>query len=120
LLHFVRYFWHVLEPAQPLVEGRVLEVIAMHLEAVTRGEIRRLLINDSPGSMKFAAGHCVLVAAAAGMASTFRLAVGSYTAARQLSWEQETSGKPLNEPLSWSARTPTRTLEASRVHTRVL
>jgi hypothetical protein len=26
----------------------------------------------------------------------------SYTAARLLSWEQEISGKPLNEPLSWS------------------
>jgi hypothetical protein len=81
----------------------------MHLEVVTRA-ITRLLINVSPGSMKFAAGQRVHAAAAAGMASTrfisFRPAVGSYTAARQLSWEQETSGKPLNEPLSWSARTP--------------
>jgi hypothetical protein len=52
LLHFVRHFWSVLEPAQPMVEGRVLNVIAMHLEAVTRGEIRRLLINVSLGSTK--------------------------------------------------------------------
>ena len=50
LLHFVRYFWSVLEPAQPLVEGRVLDVIAMHLEAVTRGEIRSLLINVPPAA----------------------------------------------------------------------
>jgi hypothetical protein len=27
LLRFVRYFWNVLEPAQPLVEGRVLDVM---------------------------------------------------------------------------------------------
>jgi hypothetical protein len=76
LLAFVRYFWHVLEPAQPLVEGRVLDVMAMHPEAVTRCEIRRLLINVSPGSMKFAAGQCVLVAAAAGMASTRFISFG--------------------------------------------
>jgi hypothetical protein len=30
----------------------VLNVITMHLEAVTRGETRRLLINVSLGSMK--------------------------------------------------------------------
>jgi hypothetical protein len=42
LLYFVRYFWYVLEPARPLVEGRDLDVIAMRLEAVTRGEIRQL------------------------------------------------------------------------------
>jgi hypothetical protein len=70
LLHFVRAFCDILEPNKPLVEGRVLDVIAMHLEAVSRGEIRRLLINVSPGSMKFAAGQRVHAAAAAGMAST--------------------------------------------------
>lgn len=52
LLPFIRYFWHILEPATPFVEGWVVEAIAMHLEAVTRGEIKRLLINVSPGCMK--------------------------------------------------------------------
>lgn len=52
LLAFVRYFWSVLEPNKELVEGEVLEAIALHLEAVTRGEIRRLLINVPPGFAK--------------------------------------------------------------------
>lgn len=52
LIHFVRYFWHVLEPSRPFVEGRVVEAICSHLEAITRGEITRLLINVPPGFMK--------------------------------------------------------------------
>lgn len=52
LLEFVRYFWHILEPNTELIEGKVLEAICAHLEAVTRGEIRRLLINVPPGFMK--------------------------------------------------------------------
>lgn len=52
LIHFVRYFWHVLEPATPFVEGWVIEAICQHLEAVTRGEIKRLLINVPPGFAK--------------------------------------------------------------------
>jgi predicted phage terminase large subunit-like protein len=52
LLAFVRYFWSGLEPNRPLVEGKALEAIAEHLEAVTRGEIKRLLINVPPGFMK--------------------------------------------------------------------
>jgi len=51
-IHFVRYFWHILEPNTPLVEGMPFYAIIAHLEAVTRGEIRRLLINVSPGSAK--------------------------------------------------------------------
>lgn len=52
LLEFVRYFWHVLEPETPLVEGWPLVTICEHLEAVTRGEVTRLLINVPPGFMK--------------------------------------------------------------------
>lgn len=52
LMEFVRYFWHVLEPATPLVEGWVMEAICLHLEAVTFGDIKRLLINVGPGSSK--------------------------------------------------------------------
>src|SRR5262245_43857039 len=52
LLQFVRYHWHVLEPNTPMAEGPVLEAMCMHLEAVTRGEITRILINVSPGSCK--------------------------------------------------------------------
>lgn len=52
LIHFVRYFWDVLEPNRPFVDGWVLRGMCQHLEAVSRGEIKRLLMNVSPGSMK--------------------------------------------------------------------
>lgn len=52
LIEFVRYFWHVLEPNTPLIDGKALEAICLHLEAVTFGKINRLLINVPPGFMK--------------------------------------------------------------------
>jgi phage terminase large subunit-like protein len=52
LIHFVRYFWHILEPKTKLVEGWPLEAICEHLEAIHFGEITRLLINVPPGFMK--------------------------------------------------------------------
>jgi predicted phage terminase large subunit-like protein len=52
LLGFVRRAWHVLEPTTPYVEGWAIQEIARHLEAVTFGEINRLLINVPPGMMK--------------------------------------------------------------------
>jgi predicted phage terminase large subunit-like protein len=52
LMEFIRYYWHVLEPETPLVEGWTMEAICEHLEAVTAGRIKRLLINVSPGSCK--------------------------------------------------------------------
>jgi predicted phage terminase large subunit-like protein len=52
LIWFVRDFWHILEPDKPLVDGWPLWAMCQHLEAVTRGEINRLLINVPPGSMK--------------------------------------------------------------------
>lgn len=53
LVEFVRYYWHTLEPkSRKLVEGWPLEAICLHLEAVTFGDINRLLINVPPGFMK--------------------------------------------------------------------
>lgn len=52
LLKFIKHFWHVLEPQTPLVDGWVLAAICLHLEAVTDGRIKRLLMNVPPGSMK--------------------------------------------------------------------
>src|SRR5262249_49711094 len=52
LIAFVRHFWHVLEPETPFVDGWVLWEMCDHLEAVTFGEIHRLLMNVPPGSMK--------------------------------------------------------------------
>ena len=52
LIEFIRYYWHVLEPVTPFVDGLVLEAVCEHLEAVTLGKINRLLINVPPGFAK--------------------------------------------------------------------
>jgi hypothetical protein len=52
LIAFVRYFWHVLEPETKFIDGWVVWAICEHLEAVTAGEISRLLINVPPGAGK--------------------------------------------------------------------
>ncbi len=49
---FIRRAWHVLEPGQPYVHGWHVDAMAEHLQAVTAGEITRLLINIPPGTMK--------------------------------------------------------------------
>lgn len=52
LSRFVREAWDVLEPEQTYVHGWCIDAISEHLEAVTKGQIRRLLINVPPGTMK--------------------------------------------------------------------
>lgn len=52
LAEFVKRSWHVLEPETDLQWGWALDAICDHLEAVTDGKIRRLLINCPPGLMK--------------------------------------------------------------------
>ena len=52
LAQFAERAWHVLEPATPLKWGWALDAICEHLEAVTSGEIKRLLINVPPGCLK--------------------------------------------------------------------
>lgn len=51
-IKFVEYFWPVLEPGTPFVPGWAMDAIAEHLEAVSRGEINKLLINVPPGFSK--------------------------------------------------------------------
>jgi predicted phage terminase large subunit-like protein len=52
LAAFIKLMWRVLHPATPLVWGWAFDALCIHLEAVTRGEIRKLLINIPPGFMK--------------------------------------------------------------------
>ena len=52
LVTFIKRAWHVIEPGQPYAHGWHLDAIAEHLEAVTAGQITRLLINIPPGTMK--------------------------------------------------------------------
>lgn len=52
LATFVREAWHILEPGQPYIHGWHVDAVCKHLEAITYGEINRLLINIPPGTMK--------------------------------------------------------------------
>jgi predicted phage terminase large subunit-like protein len=52
LAAFTKRAWKILEPSTPLKWGWSLDAICEHLEAVTAGEINRLLMNVPPGTMK--------------------------------------------------------------------
>jgi hypothetical protein len=59
LAGFVREAWHVLEPTTRYVHDWHHDVISEHLEAIHRGEITRLQINQPPGTAKsFFASVC--------------------------------------------------------------
>lgn len=49
---FVRQAWSVIEPSTPFVPGWHIDAIIEHLEAVSYGQIRNLLINVPPRHMK--------------------------------------------------------------------
>jgi hypothetical protein len=52
LREFVCQAWPIVEPANPFVPGWHIDVIIDHIEAVSGGEIRNLLINVPPRHMK--------------------------------------------------------------------
>jgi predicted phage terminase large subunit-like protein len=52
LSEFAKMAWHVLEPATPIKWGWALDAICEHLEAVAKGDVKRLLLNVPPGMMK--------------------------------------------------------------------
>src|SRR5712692_9594733 len=52
LAEFVRLAWAVVEPSTPFVDGWHIGAIVEHLEAITRGQIRNLLINVPPRHMR--------------------------------------------------------------------
>jgi predicted phage terminase large subunit-like protein len=52
LMDFIKEAWPILEPRTDFQKGEHLELIAEHLQAVTKGEIRNLLINVPPRHMK--------------------------------------------------------------------
>jgi predicted phage terminase large subunit-like protein len=52
LIEFCEYVWPVVEPAIPFIRGWAIEAIAEHLQAVTEGQITRLLMNVPPGFTK--------------------------------------------------------------------
>src|SRR5258706_6322045 len=52
LREFVRQAWHVLEPETVFVPGWHIDAIVDHLEAISLGQIRNLIINVPPRHMK--------------------------------------------------------------------
>lgn len=52
LIDFIEYAWPIVDPATPFLRGYPVEAICDHLQAVSDGYIKRLLINVSPGSTK--------------------------------------------------------------------
>src|ERR1035438_10151954 len=52
LREFVQQAWPVVEPSTPFVPGWHIDAIVEHLEAVTYGQIRNLLINVPPRHTK--------------------------------------------------------------------
>lgn len=53
LIDFIKLMWHELEPkSREFVDGWHIHALCDHLEAVSAGHIKRLLINVPPGSMK--------------------------------------------------------------------
>ena len=55
LHEFVLQAWHVLEPGTPFVDGMHVHAICDHLQAMTEGRIRNLIINVPPGPCQVAA-----------------------------------------------------------------
>jgi hypothetical protein len=49
---FVQQAWHVLEPQTPFISGIHFEAMCEHLQAVTEGRIKNLIINVPPGHAK--------------------------------------------------------------------
>ena len=52
LYEFVRQSWHVVEPGVPFVASWHIQEICEHLEAISAGDIRKLLINIPPRHSK--------------------------------------------------------------------
>jgi predicted phage terminase large subunit-like protein len=52
LYHFVKQAWHVIDPGHPFVDNWHLKLLCDKLEAVTKREIKRLIINVPPRSGK--------------------------------------------------------------------
>lgn len=56
LSEYIKNAWHILEPNTNYMENWHIEAIAEHLQAVELGQIKRLLINQPPRSLKSITG----------------------------------------------------------------
>jgi predicted phage terminase large subunit-like protein len=77
---FIRKVFHTLSPGQAFVPGWHIGAVAHRLEQVRRGEIRRLIINMPPRSLKSIAASVAFPAYALGHDPTRRIICASYSA----------------------------------------
>ena len=75
---FLRKVFHTLSPVEPFVDGWPVRAMAHRLEQVARGEIRRLIINLPPRSLKSIAGSVALPAYVLGHQPHRRIICVSY------------------------------------------
>jgi predicted phage terminase large subunit-like protein len=52
LKKFIELSWHQIEPAKEFMPGWHIDALCEHLEAISKGELSRLIINIPPGCMK--------------------------------------------------------------------
>jgi predicted phage terminase large subunit-like protein len=76
---FLRKVFQVLSPGQIFVPGWYIRALAYQLERLLRGEIKRLIINMPPRSLKSMAASVALPAYALGLDPTRRIISGSYS-----------------------------------------
>lgn len=76
LFRFVQLMWKFVEPDRKFIPGWHIEAICEHLEAVTRGEITRLLINVPPGFCKPVATSAIVQLSSGDRVSLGKIHVG--------------------------------------------
>lgn len=52
LKKFIELSWHQIEPSKQYIAGWHIDAICEHLEAISKGQLKRLVINIPPGCMK--------------------------------------------------------------------
>lgn len=56
---FTKACWHIVEPGTPFVDGMPIDAMVQHLEALTWGDLKRLLINIPPRCTKSTIGNVI-------------------------------------------------------------
>jgi hypothetical protein len=80
LAEFVRQAWSIVEPTAPLLWNWHLDVLCEYLEAVTSGELLRLIVNLPPRSGKSLLGSVLWPAWVWTKQPAMRWLCGSYSA----------------------------------------
>jgi hypothetical protein len=76
---FVHKTFNTLSPGQTYVDGWHIRALAYHLERVRRGEIRRLIVNMPPRSLKSITASVAFPAFVLGRDPTRRIICASYS-----------------------------------------